>query len=556
MNEFQASAFPDATDDFAFIPLGGTGEIGMNLNVYRCDGKLLAIDCGIGFGGPEMPEVEVMVPDPAWLAERRDRLVGMVITHAHEDHIGAVAHLWPMLRCPLYAGPFASAVLRRKLNEAGLGSEARVTTLPLSGRIELKPFDLQFLRVSHSVPESQAVAIRTRHGLVLHTGDWKLDPEPLLGPPTDEAGFARIGEEGVLAMVCDSTNALVEGHSGSEAEVRRTMEALIRGLRGRVAVTCFATNLARVESIALAAQAAGRQVALFGRSLRNAEAAARECGYLKTVEPFVPEDEAGYIPDDNLLIICTGSQGEPRSALAKIGADTHPSIALGEGDTVIFSSRMIPGNERGILQMQDQLARRGCRIMTADDHMVHVSGHPARDELRRLYALVKPRYAVPVHGEWRHLSEHAALAQQLGAEPILVEDGDVLRFAPGRPDVVEGVPTGRLAVDNGRLLPLSGGVLAARKRMLFNGVVVASLAVDGGGRVLGTPQVSAPGLFESGEQEAVQIAAELARAVTDLPMQLKREDDALREAARSALRKAIGRRVRKRPNVEVHLLRV
>jgi ribonuclease J len=556
MNDFQASAFPDATDDFAFIPLGGTGEIGMNLNVYRCDGKLLAIDCGIGFGGPEMPEVEVMVPDPAWLAERRDRLVGMVITHAHEDHIGAVAHLWPMLRCPLYAGPFASAVLRRKLNEAGLGSEARVTTLPLSGRIELKPFDLQFLRVSHSVPESQAVAIRTRHGLILHTGDWKLDPEPLLGPPTDEAGFARIGEEGVLAMVCDSTNALVEGHSGSEAEVRRTMEALIRGLRGRVAVTCFATNLARVESIALAAQAAGRQVALFGRSLRNAEAAARECGYLKTVEPFVPEDEAGYIPDDNLLIICTGSQGEPRSALAKIGADTHPAIALGEGDTVIFSSRMIPGNERGILQMQDQLARRGCRIMTADDHMVHVSGHPARDELRRLYALVKPRYAVPVHGEWRHLSEHAALAQQLGAEPILVEDGDVLRFAPGRPDVVEGVPTGRLAVDNGRLLPLSGGVLAARKRMLFNGVVVASLAVDGGGRVLGTPQVSAPGLFESGEQEAVQIAAELARAVTDLPMQLKREDDALREAARSALRKAIGRRVRKRPNVEVHLLRV
>ncbi|MBL6080848.1 ribonuclease J [Belnapia sp. T18] len=556
MNDFKASALPDANDDFAFIPLGGTGEIGMNLNVYRCDGRLLAIDCGIGFGGPEMPEVEVMVPDPAWLAERRDRLVGLVITHAHEDHIGAVAHLWPMLRCPLYAGPFASAVLRRKLNEAGLGSEARVTTLPLSGRIELKPFDLEFLRVAHSVPESQAVAIRTRHGLVLHTGDWKLDPEPLLGPPTDEAAFARIGEEGVLAMVCDSTNALVEGHSGSEAEVRRTMKALIRGLRGRVAVTCFATNLARVESIALAAQAAGRQVALFGRSLRNAEAAARECGYLKTVEPFVPEDEAGYIPDDNLLIICTGSQGEPRSALAKIGADTHPSIALGEGDTVIFSSRMIPGNERGILQMQDQLARRGCRVMTADDHMVHVSGHPARDELRRLYGLVKPKYAVPVHGEWRHLSEHAALARDLGAESILVEDGDVLRLGPGRPDVVEGVPTGRLAIDNGRLLPLSGGVLAARKRMLFNGVVVASLAVDGGGRVVGSPQVSAPGLFESGEQEAVQIAAELARAVTDLPFQLKREDDALREAARSALRKAIGRRVRKRPNVEVHLLRV
>ncbi|SDB69918.1 ribonuclease J [Belnapia rosea] len=556
MNDLQASAVPDAADDLAFIPLGGTGEIGMNLNVYRCDGRLLAIDCGIGFGGPEMPEVEVMVPDPAWLAARRDRLVGLVITHAHEDHIGAVAYLWPQLRCPIYAGPFASAVLRRKLGEAGLLGEAKVITVPLSGRVELKPFDLEFLRVAHSVPEAQAVAIRTRHGLVLHTGDWKLDPEPLLGPPTDEAAFARLGEEGVLVMVCDSTNALVEGHSGSEAEVRRNLTALIRGLRGRVAVTCFATNLARVESVALAAQAAGRQVALFGRSLRNAEAAARECGYLKGIEPFVPEDEAGYIPDDNLLIICTGSQGEPRSALAKIGADTHPAIALGEGDTVIFSSRMIPGNERGILQMQDALARRGCHVMTADDHMVHVSGHPARDELKRLYALAKPKYAVPVHGEWRHLSEHAALAGDLGAIPVLVEDGDVLRLSPGRPDVVEGVPTGRLAVDNGRLLPLSGGVLAARKRMLFNGVVVASLAVDGGGRVVGTPQVSAPGLFESGEPDSVHLAAELARAVTDLPTALKREDDALREAARSALRKAVGRRVRKRPNVEVHLLRV
>lgn len=556
MNDVMGGAVPDAADDLAFIPLGGTGEIGMNLNVYRCDGRLLAIDCGIGFGGPEMPEVEVMVPDPAWLAERRGRLVGLVITHAHEDHVGAVAHLWPLLRCPIYAGPFVAAVLRRKLGEAGLLGEAKVTTVPLGGRLALPGFDLEFLRVAHSVPESQAVAIRTRHGLVLHTGDWKLDPEPLIGLPTDEAAFARLGEEGVLAMVCDSTNALVEGHSGSEAEVRRNLAAIIRGLRGRVAVTCFATNLARVESIALAAQAAGRQVALFGRSLRNAEAAARECGYLAGLEPFVSEDEAGYIPDDNLLIICTGSQGEPRSALAKIGADTHPAIALGEGDTVIFSSRMIPGNERGILVLQDQLARRGCRVMTADDHMVHVSGHPARDELTRLYRLVRPKYAVPVHGEWRHLSEHAALARTLGAHPVVIEDGDVLRLSGAPPEVVAGVPTGRLALDNGRLLPLTGGVLAARKRMLFNGVVMASFAVDEAGRLLGTPQISAPGLFEADGVEPGLLAADLARAVADLPAPLRREDDALREAARTALRRAVGRRLKKRPNVEVHLLRV
>ena len=378
MDDFVSGAGPQAPagGDLAFIPLGGTGEIGMNLNIYRCDGALLALDCGIGFGGPEMPEAEIVVPDPAWVAERRDRLVGMVITHAHEDHVGAVAHLWRQLRCPIYAGPFVSAVLRRKLGEAGLAGEATVNTVPLGGRFALPPFDLQFLRVAHSVPEAQAVAIRTRHGLVLHTGDWKLDPDPLTGPPTDEEAFAKLAAEGVLAMVCDSTNAMVEGHSGSEAEVRRNLAALIRPMKGRVAVTCFATNIARIESIALAAEAAGRQVALFGRSLRNAEAAARECGYLKRLRPFVPEDEAGFLPDDSLLVVCTGSQGEPRSALSKIAADTHPNIALGEGDTVIFSSRMIPGNERGILRVQDSLARRGCRVMTADDHMVHVSGHP------------------------------------------------------------------------------------------------------------------------------------------------------------------------------------
>lgn len=544
-------------NDLAFIPLGGTGEIGLNLNVYRCDGALLAVDCGIGFGGPTMPEVDVMVPDPAWLAENREDLVGLVITHAHEDHVGAVAHLWRQFRCPVYATPFVAAVLRRKLGEAGLLGEVKLHTIKRGGRWTLAPFDLEFLEVTHSVPEAQALVIRTRHGLILHTGDWKLDPEPLTGPPTDEEAFRRLGDEGVLAMVCDSTNAMVEGHSGSEAEVKRNLAGIIKGLKGRVAVTCFATNIARVSSIAKAAEAAGRQVAIFGRSLRNAEAAARECGYLADVAPFLAEEEAGYLPDDNLLIICTGSQGEDRSAMAKIASDTHPQIALGDGDTVIFSSRRIPGNEKAIQMVQDGLARRGCRVMTDEDHMVHCSGHPARDELKRLYALVRPRYAVPVHGEWRHLTEHAALARECGAQSVIIEDGDVLRLAPGnRPNVVEGVPVGKLAIDGDRLLPLEGGVLAARKKMLFNGVVVASIAVDASGRLLGRPQVSAPGLFEAGDIEPGQVADDLARSLGEMPAGLKREDDALREAARGALRKAISRRLRKRPSVEIHLLRV
>jgi ribonuclease J len=542
--------------DLAFLPLGGTGEIGMNLNVYRCDDALLAVDCGLGFAGRDNPEVDVMVPDPGWLAARRDRLVGLVITHAHEDHIGAVVHLWRQFRCKVFATPFAATVLTRKLTEAGMAHEVPLVVTQPRKRFGLGPFDCEYIPVAHSIPEAQALAIRTRHGTVLHTGDWKLDPEPLVGPRTDEAAFAALGEEGVLAMVCDSTNAMVEGHSGSEAEVRRNLAALIRPMTGRVAVTGFASNVARLESIALAGRAAGRQVALIGRSLRNIEAAARECGYLRSIPPFLPEEEAGYLPDEEILLICTGSQGEPRSAMAKIAEDTHPHIALGEGDTVIFSSRRIPGNERAIQRIQDGLVRRGCRVMTDEDHMVHVSGHPARDELKRLYALVKPRFSVPVHGEWRHMQEHAGLATECGATPFLIEDGDVLRLSGNRPAVVESVPAGRLAVDADRLVPMDGAVLAARRRMMFNGVVVASIAVDGQGRVLGQPQVAAPGLFDVGDAEPMLIAADLREAVTAMPAALKREDDALREAARGALRKAVSRRLRKRPTVEVHLLRV
>jgi ribonuclease J len=542
--------------DLAFLPLGGTGEIGMNLNLYRCNGKWLAIDCGIGFGGAENPEVEIMMPDPAFIAERRQDLVGLVITHAHEDHLGAVAHLWRQLRCPIYATPFAAAVLRRKLGEAQLQAEAKITVIKPGASFELPPFGLRFMPVTHSVPESQALAIRTPYGIILHTGDFKLDPTPMVGPPTDEESFRALGDEGVLAMVCDSTNAMVEGHSGSEAEVRTSMAALIRPMRGRVAVTCFASNVARVESVALAAKAAGRHVALVGRSLRNLETAARDCGYLRDVPEFVPEEEAGSVPDDNLLILVTGSQGEARSALARIAADTHRNIALGEGDTVVFSSRVIPGNERAIGAVQDNLVRRGVRLMTADDHMVHVSGHPARDELRRLYALVRPRYSVPVHGEWRHLAAHADLAKEAGVIPMMLEDGDILCLSGNRPEVIDSAPVGRLALDGNRLVPMSGGVLAARRRMLFNGVVLVSVAVNEAGVLLGQPQLSAPGLFEADDPEAVRVVREFAAAFADLPTSLRQDDEALPDAARAALRRALGTRLQKRPLVDVHLLRV
>jgi ribonuclease J len=540
----------------AFLPLGGTGEIGMNLNLYRFGGKYLAVDCGIGFGGNEIPEAEIIMPDPAYIAERRDKLVGLVITHAHEDHVGAVAHLWRQLRCPVFATPFTAAVLRRKLGEAQLLGEVKIHVVPPGGSFEIAPFKLRFIQVAHSTPESQALVITTPAGVVVHTGDFKLDPHPLVGPPTDEAAFEALGDAGVLALVCDSTNALVEGHSGSEADVRRSLATLVRGLSGRVVVTCFASNVARVESVVLAARDAGRSVCLIGRSLRNLEAAAREAGYMKSLPEFVSEDRLDDIPDDNILILITGSQGEPRSALSRVAADSHQTLSLGEGDTVIFSSRMIPGNERAIGAVQDNLVRRGVHVMTDNDHMVHVSGHPARDELRRLYRLVRPKFSVPVHGEWRHLSAHAALARELGVEAIMMEDGDILSMAPGRPEVVDSAPVGRLALDGNRVVPLQGGVMAARRRMLFNGIVVGSLAVDETGRVLGKPKVSAPGLFEPEDAESDRISREFAVAVADLPAPLRRDDAALLDAAKAALRRSLGKRLGKRPLVDVHLLRV
>jgi ribonuclease J len=548
------------TGELAFLPLGGTGEIGMNLNLYRWrEGgteKFLAVDCGIGFGGSELPEVEVMMADPGFIADRKDKLLGLVITHAHEDHIGAVAWLWPQLKCPVYCTPFAAAVLRRKLGEVGLTNQVRVHVIPPGGSFDLKPFALRFIRLAHSIPEAQALVIDTPAGTVLHTGDWKLDANPMVGPPTDEAALAELGEKGVLAIVCDSTNAMVEGHSGSELDVRRSLSALIRDLRGRVAVTCFASNVARMESVALAAHDAGRSVAIVGRSLRNMDAAARECGYLKTLPPFLTEDDIDDVPDDNILLLITGSQGEARSALSRIARDDHPRVSLGEGDTVIYSSRMIPGNERAIGTVQDNLVRRGVRLMTDDDHLVHVSGHPARDELRRMYRLVKPRYAVPVHGEWRHLSAHAELAREAGSTPFMMEDGDIITLYPGRPAITDSAPVGRLVLDGTRLVPLKGEVMAARRRMLFNGIVVASVAVDQAGTLRGRPKISAPGLLDPEDSETDRVAADFADALEDLPANLRRDDAALQDAARAALRRTLGRKLGKRPMVDVHLIRV
>jgi ribonuclease J len=547
----------DAQGGFIFVPLGGTGEIGMNFNLYGCDGAWIAVDCGMGFSGPETPEAEILLPDPAFIVGQREALRGLVITHAHEDHIGGVARLWPQLRCPIYATPFAAAILRRKLSEAGLGREVKLHTVKTGGSFKIAPFDLRYIPMTHSTPEMQALAVTTSYGTVLHTGDWKFDSEPVVGDVSDEAALKALGDAGVLAIVSDSTNAMVDGHSGSEAEVKKSLTTLIADTQGRIAVTCFASNVARVASVIAAGHAAGRHVALIGRSLGNYVTAAQEAGYLLDVPDFIADEDVGTIPDDNLLLLVTGSQGEPRSALSRIAADTHRYAVLGQGDTAIFSSRMIPGNERAITAVQDALVRRGVDVITDDDEFTHVSGHPARDDLRKLYKLVRPKYVVPTHGEWRHLSSQAALAQEEGITPLILENGDVLQFAPGTPEVVDSIPTGRLAVDGERIVPLKGGVLSARRRMLFNGVIVGSFVTNSAGKILGAPKISAPGLLDEGDGKLrLDLEAEFLELLEDLPVTLRGQEDAFTDAARAGLRRIVGKRYGKRPIVEAHWLKV
>jgi ribonuclease J len=541
---------------FVFVPLGGTGEIGMNFNLYGCDEVWIAVDCGMGFAGPEAPEAEILLPDPTFAVSKREQLKGLVITHAHEDHIGGVARLWPQLKCPIYATPFTAAVIRRKLNEAGLGRDAKIHIVKPGGSFELGPFGLKYIQMTHSTPESQALAITTKYGTVLHTGDWKFDPHPVVGPLADEAALKALGDAGVLAIVSDSTNAMVDGHSGSELDVKKSLKALIGDMPGKIAVTCFASNVARVASIIESAVACGRHVALVGRSLGNYVAAAQEAGYLRDVPEFVPEEEMGSIPDDHLLMLVTGSQGEPRSAMARIAADSHRYAVLGEGDTAIFSSRMIPGNEKKIAAVQDTLVRRGVDVITDDDELTHCSGHPARDELVKLYKLVRPQYLVPTHGEWRHLSAQAALAEDEGIRAVLLENGDVLSLSANRFEVVDSAPTGRLAVDGEKVVPLKGGVMAARRRMLFNGVVVGSAVVDAAGKIVGAARVSAPGLLDEQERLQREVEGEFLESLNDLPASLRREDAAFTDSARAVLRRIVGKRLGKRPIVEAHILRI
>jgi ribonuclease J len=541
-----------------FVSLGGAGEIGMNLNLYGYGGSWLIVDCGVTFGDDSQPGIEVVMPDPGFIVERRDRLLGIVATHAHEDHIGAIPYLWTQLRCPIWATPFTAALLRAKLAEAGLAERVEINLVPMSCRFAIGPFDLELITLTHSIPEPNGVVLRTPAGTVFHTGDWKFDPDPLIGTTADEAALRRLGAEGVLALVGDSTNALRPGSSGSEAVLRQALIELVGRYDARVAVACFASNVARLETIAAAAAAHGREVALVGRSLRRIDEVARATGYLANLPRFLTEDEVPHLARERILLICTGSQGEPRAALSRIAREDHPHVALEEGDAVIFSSRIIPGNEKAISRLQNALARLGVEIVTELDAFVHVSGHPARDELVRMYQLVQPRIAIPVHGETRHLIAHARLAAECQVhQPLVIENGDLIRLQAGSAAIVDEVPVGRLASDGKSLLPLDGAALKERRRSGRSGSLLASLVVDRRGNLKAPPALSLVGVVESAAAAAADpvLRDAVERALAGLRAG-ERDDGALREAAQRALRRVVGERFGTRPAIEVHVVRI
>ncbi len=490
-----------AESELVFVPLGGLGEIGMNVALYGfgppSQRKWLMVDCGLAFADPEKAGVEIILPDLAFVEKIKRDLVGLVITHAHEDHIGALADLWPRFHCPIYATPFATALLKARLEGFADAPQITISAVKQGSRVKLDPFDVEFIPVAHSIPESCALAIRTRFGTIVHTGDWKIDPEPGLGLPTDVARLTEIGNEGVLALVCDSTNILRDGISPSEAEVALALREVIGAARGRVIVTTFASNVARIRAVALAAKAAGRKVVLLGRAMERVVNVARESGLLDGIEPFLSGEAYASLGREEIVLLATGSQGEGRAAMARIAVDDHPIAKLSPGDTAIFSSRTIPGNEREVGRIINNLIKQGVEVITDRNALIHASGHPRRGEVAKFYEWVRPKIVVPAHGEELHLAEHALFAAERGIETVVkARNGDMVLLAPGEPAIIDEVPHGQLARDGNILLPLESEPVRARQRLAFSGIVTIAIAIDRKGEIAGVPDVVLTGLPE------------------------------------------------------------
>lgn len=551
-------------NELVFLPLGGVGEIGMNLGVYgygpEDNRQWLIVDLGVSFGGPELPGVDLVMPDVTFLENERPSILGLVVTHGHEDHFGAILDLWPKLKIPVYCTAFTAGLLDTKRELDYSSYDVPVTIFKAGDQFELGPFSLEAIAVAHSIPEAVSLAIKTPLGTVIHTGDWKIDVEPSLGAPTDEKRFRELGDDGVLALVCDSTNAMREGVSPTEHDVSNSLAEIISNEKGRVAITTFSSNVGRILSIARAAKEAGRQVLLVGRSIKRSVSVAEELGYLDGIDAFLSEEDYPYIPRDKIVMVLTGSQGEQRAALAKLSRDEMRSLALAAGDTVIYSSRSIPGNERAIIDTQNRLTDMGVKIITDHDALVHVSGHPRRSDLKKMYEWVKPDILVPVHGEALHLAAQTALGRQVGIKRVAeIRNGDMLKLAPEPVEVIDEVPVGLIYKDGNLIGNEDELGISERRKLSYVGQVSASFLLDKHHNLADVPEVVSFGLPETDDEGNLIdeiITDTIETTIDSIPRAKRKDDDLLREAVRRAIRAEVNEIWGKKPVCAIFMHRL
>lgn len=553
---------PSENDELVFVALGGLGEIGMNAYLYGYGPEdarsWLLVDLGITFPeGEDDPGVDVIFPDLRFLEQERGALAGIVITHAHEDHIGAVMELWDRLGAPVYVSPFSAGMLKAKLSEYGSREPITIKEVPVNGRFQVGPFDVEMITVAHSIPEANALAIRTPHGLIYHSGDWKLDEDPVVGAPVNEARIKELGDEGVLALIGDSTNAMREGRSPIERDIAKSLADVIKKAPHAVAVTTFASNVSRVKAVADAARAAGRELVVAGRALHRIIDVAIDTGYLPEGFSYRDQQDFKHLKRKDVVCLCTGSQGEPRAAMARIAEKSHPDISLTKGDWVLFSSRTIPGNEKSVGGIQNSLVRQGINVITDDQELIHVTGHPRRDEMRELYGWLKPKIAVPMHGEALHLNAHAEFARELGVKNVQVAyNGQVVRLAPGPAKIVDDAPVGRLFRDGRLIVPSDEGPVRERRKLANVGVIAVAFAIGRGGQVLSEPLIAVDGVpfeDEDGEPMDEVIFDAIEGTLKSIPKGKRRDIDMLTEAVRRSVRNAVYSTWGKKPIVKVLL---
>ena len=550
-------------EELLFCPLGGSGEIGMNMNLFAYgkpdNQKWIIVDIGVTFADDSLPGIDLIYPDPGFIIDKKDDLLGIVLTHAHEDHIGAIAHIWPQIKCKIFSTPFTAVLIKEKFKEKRIDIGNNLKIVDLNGTVNLNPFKIEFITLTHSILEPNGLRIETPAGVILHTGDWKVDPNPLIGGKINSDRLKEIGKEGVLAMICDSTNVFSIGKSGSELDVRKSLLNIMLRLKKRIIVTSFASNVARMETVFDCAKKTGRQISLVGRSMHRIYKAAKQCGYLKDIiEPLDPRD-AKKISREKIVYLCTGSQGEPMGAMMRISSYVHPDVFIEKDDTVIFSSKIIPGNEKKLYKLHNQLVKDGIEVISEENEFVHVSGHPNRDDLKDMYNWVKPQCVIPVHGEHRHMIEHINFAKEMQVPyPVQVENGDIVKIYPGnKPEVYDKAPSGRLYVDGNISVEEDSQSIKERKNLSSNGYMEVTILITPKGNIHKRPILSFKGLPILEEEEFIYgLEEEIESTAKTFSLNSKKQEHNLIDALKIACRKYSKEKTGKKPFTNINIVKI